>query len=198
MIKRDIIMIGASAGGIEPLKRIVADLSPDLQASVGVVVHLPAWHQSNLPDVLSAVGCLPAVEAVTDAILQPGTIYVAAPDFHLLLEPDGRIRNWRGPKENRHRPGINAAFRSAAVNYGPRVIGVVLSGILDDGATGLWWIKRFGGIAIVQDPLDCSYGDMPRAALEHVDIDYIATAAQLGRLLSDLTEEEVEDQTILR
>src|SRR3954451_21393511 len=164
---RDIIMIGTSAGGIEPLKQIVSNLPADLPASIFVVVHLPPWHRSALPSVLSRCGRLPASHPTSGELIRPGHIYVAQPDFHLLLDEENKIQLWRGPKENRHRPAINASFRSAAVNYRDRVIGVILSGMLDDGATGLWWIKHYGGVAVVQDPVQTQFPDMPCAALEH-------------------------------
>jgi len=108
----------------------------------------------------------------------------------MLLDEDSRIQLWRGPKENRHRPSINASFRSAAVNYRDRVIGVILSGMLDDGATGLWWIKQYGGVAVVQDPVETQFPDMPCAALEHVDVDHVVGAAEIGALLTRLSQEE--------
>jgi two-component system, chemotaxis family, protein-glutamate methylesterase/glutaminase len=183
-------MIGTSAGGIEPLKNIVADLPGNFAAAVFVIVHLPAWHRSELPSVLTNAGRLPASHPIPGEIVRPGHIYVAPPDFHMLLDEESRIQLWRGPKENRHRPSINASFRSAAVNYRDRVIGVILSGMLDDGATGLWWIKQYGGVAVVQDPIQTQFPDMPCAALEHVDVDHVAGAAEIGALLTRLSREE--------
>jgi len=183
-------MIGTSAGGIVPLKRIVSDLPKDLRMAVFVVVHVPAWHRSELPSVLSYNSQLPASHPTSGETIRPGHIYVAPPDYHMLLDDEDRIQLWRGPKENRHRPSINATFRSAAVNYRDRVVGVILSGMLDDGATGLWWIKQYGGVAVVQDPIETQFPDMPCAALEHVDVDYVAGAAKIGALLTDLSQEE--------
>src|SRR5437870_3187372 len=114
LVKRDTIVIGASAGGVEALQRLVAGLPKDLQASVFVVLHLPPWHRSNLPAILNAAGPLAADFAKHDQPVKPGHIYVAPPDYHLLTD-DSRAQLWRGPKENRHRPSINALFRSAAV-----------------------------------------------------------------------------------
>ncbi len=113
-------------------------------------------------------------------------IYVAPPDVHLLVE-DGRIDLWRGPKENRVRPAVNPLFRSAALAYRDRVIGVVLTGNLDDGAAGLWWVKKFGGITIVQDPEEAIFDEMPRNALEYVQADYVAPVGHISRLLVELT-----------
>ena len=182
MPTRDIIVIGASAGGISSLRNLVSHFPPNFPASVFVVVHQPAWHKSELPYLLTRAGNLPAEAPEQGQPIQHGRIYVAPPDRHLLLDRD-RIHLWRGPKENTHRPSINALFRSAAVACGPRVIGVVLSGLLYDGATGLWWIKRHGGIAMAQDPDDALFPDMPRAAMQTVDLDYVAPAVQLGRQL---------------
>jgi two-component system, chemotaxis family, protein-glutamate methylesterase/glutaminase len=188
--RRDIIMIGTSAGGVEPLKRLVADLPADLPAALFVILHLPPWHRSELPSVLSYSGRLPASHPVSGQLVRPGHIYIAPPDYHMLLDEENKIQLWRGPKENRHRPSINASFRSAAVNYRERVIGVVLSGMLDDGATGLWWIKHYGGLAIVQDPRETQFPDMPCAAMEHVDVDYVTAAAKIGALVNELSQEE--------
>ena len=186
----NIIVIGASAGEIEGLMELVAGLPRNLRAAIFVVVHQPAWHKSELPSVLSRTGDLPALHPAGGQAIDCGKIYVAPPDYHLLLERD-RVDLWRGPKENRHRPAVNPLFRSAAVAFGSRVIGVILSGFLDDGATGLWWIKRYGGIAVVQDPNDAQSPDMPVAALEHVDVDYVLPAAEIGRLLTKLTAKGV-------
>jgi two-component system chemotaxis response regulator CheB len=187
-LKRDIIVIGASAGGIPVLEQISAALPADLQASVFVTVHVPAGRRSELPAIISHRGRLRALHPVSGQPIVPGEIYIAPPDQHLLIEA-GHIELWRGPKENRHRPAINVTFRSAAINYGERVIGAVLSGVMDDGATGLWWIKRHGGLAVVQDPRDAEFPDMPCAALEHVAVDYVVGAPQLGPLLGALSRE---------
>jgi two-component system chemotaxis response regulator CheB len=185
-VNRDIVVIGASAGGLEALQQLVAGLPQDFGAAVLVVMHTPSWSPSQLPAVLSRSGKLPAVHPVHQQLIEPGHIYVAPPDYHLLTQ-DSRIQLWRGPKENRHRPAINVLFRSAAVAYGERVIGIVLSGSLDDGAAGLWWIKKQGGTCVVQDPSNARFPDMPRAALEHVNVDYIVRASEIGPLLADLT-----------
>lgn len=182
MPNRDIIVIGASAGGIESLRNLVSQFPRNFPASIFVVVHQPSWHKSELPYLLTRAGHLPAAIPEQGQSIQPGRIYVAPPDYHLLLDRD-RIHLWRGPRENTHRPSINALFRSAAVACGPRVAGVVLSGLLDDGATGLWWIKRHGGITMAQDPDEALFPDMPRAAMQTVDVDYVAAAPQLGRHL---------------
>jgi two-component system chemotaxis response regulator CheB len=117
-------------------------------------MHVPPWRDSLLPQILSRRGSLPAEHPAPGARIEHGRIYVAPPDYHLLLNPGDHIELWRGPKENNFRPSINTMFRSAAAAYGPRVTGVVLTGALDDGAAGLWWIKRMAGTAVVQDPAD--------------------------------------------
>src|SRR5215831_18020649 len=183
--KRDIIAISASAGGLEALKNLVAGLPADLPAALFVVVHTPPWHKSELPTIINCNGHLVALHPRSDELIQHGHIYVAPPDHHLLVEDD-HIDLWRGPKENRFRPAINALFRSVAVCCKERVIGVVLSGSLDDGAAGLWWIKHFGGTAVVQDPEEARNGDMPRSAMEHVHVDYVVRSTEMGSLLAEL------------
>ena len=139
-----------------------------------------------LDDILSRAGPLPAVMARNGERLRDGVIYVAPPDRHLLIEP-GTVRVTKGPKEHRFRPAVDPLFRSAAQVYGPAVIGVVLTGNLDDGTAGLWAIKQLGGTAIVQDPDDAECPSMPTHALAHVDVDYIVPLAELAPLLGQLT-----------
>src|SRR5437588_10453002 len=136
MPRHDIIVVGASAGGVEALKTLVGTLSPDLEASVFIVLHIPPQSPSLLPEILSRYGPLRAVQPKDGDPIVRGMIYVAPPDHHLLVERE-RIRVVRGPKENRHRPAVDPLFRSAALAYGPRVVGVVLTGALDDGTAGL-------------------------------------------------------------
>ncbi len=182
---RDIIVVGASAGGVEALQRLAAGLPSNLPAALFFVLHRPAGYNSELAEVLTRSGPLPAKEAVSEEVFEHGRIYLAPPDYHMLLEGD-RIQLWRGPKENRHRPAVNALFRSAAVAHGPRVIGVVLSGTLDDGTTGLWWIKRYGGLALVQHPESAAFPDMIYSALEHVEVDHIVKMEEMGGLIHTL------------
>lgn len=187
-MKRDIIVLGASAGGIEAISAVVRGLAADLAASVFVVVHVPPYAPSTLPHILGRAGPLGVVHARDGEAIEPHRIYVAPPDKHIILE-SGRMLVRRGPKENRFRPSIDALFRSAAYVYGSRVIGVVLSGVLDDGTSGLWSIKRLGGLAIVQSPEDAVHPEMPENAMEHVQIDHVSRAADLGPLLSRLVRE---------
>jgi two-component system, chemotaxis family, protein-glutamate methylesterase/glutaminase len=188
-VPRDLVVIGASAGGIETLREIAGGLSPDLPASVLVVVHLPPQSPGLIPRILSRSGPMPARHATDGEELQPGRIYVAPADFHMLVD-ERCIRLARGPRENLHRPAVDPLFRSAAVAYGPRAIGVVLSGALDDGTAGLSALKRCGGIAVVQDPEDALYASMPRSALRNVRVDHVVPRAAMAALLDRLTREE--------
>src|SRR5687768_11583472 len=162
-----IIVVGASAGGVTALQQFVSHLPADLDAALFVVLHIPAYAKSQLPDILSNAGPLKAVHPADGETVQKGIIYVAPNDHHLLLEGD-KVLVKKGPKENRFRPSIDALFRSAAVAYGKRTIGIVLSGLLNDGTSGLWAIKQSGGIAIIQSPDDAEYSEMPNNVKEYV------------------------------
>jgi two-component system chemotaxis response regulator CheB len=190
----DVVVVGASAGGIDALTRIVSRLPGDLPAAVFVVLHVSAGATSVLPAILTRHGRLPARHATSGEAIEPGTIYVAPPDHHLVLEA-GSIALSRGPRENRVRPAIDALFRSAAVAYGARVIGVVLSGYLDDGAAGLAVIKKHGGLAIVQDPDDAQCAGMPRAALEAVDADHVTQVDDAGPLIGRLVRTPLAERS---
>ena len=188
MNRKDIVVIGASAGGMEALARLVAGLPARMGASVFVVWHTAPGIKSVLPSVLSKAGPLPAAHAADGDPIEPGRIYVAPADHHMLLER-GYIRIARGPKENRFRPAIDPLFRSAAYVYGPRVIGVVLTGALDDGTAGLWTIKLRGGTAVVQEPSEALINSMPLNALANVEVDHQAPVAEIGPLLGRLAEQ---------
>lgn len=192
MAHRDIVVVGASAGGVEALGRLVRDFPEDLEAAVFVVLHLPAHAPSALPNILRRAGPLPAAQAVDGEPIQKGRVYVAAPNHHLLVR-SGRVHLTTGPTENGHRPAIDSLFRTAALTYGPRVIGVILSGNLDDGTAGLKVVKSRAGIAIVQDPADALYAAMPTSAIEHVDVDHVLPLADIGAMIVRLIEEVVED-----
>src|SRR5947199_4217672 len=185
MPRRDIVVIGASAGGIEALGGLVRHLPADLGAAVLVVLHLAPEHKSVLPRILSSAGPMPAKHAHNGEALVPNCIYVARPDHHLLLH-ESHIRVIRGPRENGHRPAIDPLFRTAAYTYGPRVIGVVLTGRLDDGTSGLQAVKECGGLAIVQDPADAEHPSMPRSALRSVKVDRTAPLGELGKAIMEL------------
>ena len=178
-----VVVIGASAGGVRALSRLVEDLPRRFPAPILVVQHVGS-HPSILPALLSK-GPLDAVHASEGARLVPGTIVVAPPDHHMLIE--GRsIHLVRGPKENHARPAIDPLFRSAAESYGAGAIGVLLTGLLDDGTAGLQSIKQAGGIAVVQDPNDAEAPSMPASALRYVEIDHCVPLAAMGALLADL------------
>jgi len=181
-----IIVIGASAGGVQALLELARVLPPDLSAAIFIVQHIPAYATSYLAELLDKAGPLPARHPQHGEPIQPGTIYVAPPDHHLLLAQD-QVLVTRGPKENHFRPSIDALFRSAAYTYGSRVIGVVLTGYLDDGTSGLWTIQRLGGVTIIQDPHDAYADAMPLSALEYIKPDYLVTLAELSSLLQHLT-----------
>ncbi|SFW86983.1 chemotaxis protein CheB [Amycolatopsis australiensis] len=183
--QRDVVVVGASAGGVEALRQVVRSLSADLPAAVLVVMHLAPGAPTALPQILGRAGPLRAVAAAHAAPLTAGVIHVAPPDHHLLLD-DGALMLSHGPTENGHRPAINATFRSAAVAAGPRVIGVILSGALHDGAAGLGAIVERGGLAMVQDPSDALYPGMPESALARVTTDHVYPADVLGKVLDRL------------
>lgn len=189
----DLIVIGASTGGVEALMQIVRDLPRSLPAAIMVTLHIPAQGPSRLPDILSRAGVLPAVHPYDGQPIEPGRIYIAPPDLHLLAEP-GRVRLSRGPRENRARPACDPLFRSAARAYGPRVVGVILTGALDDGTAGLRAIKRRGGIAIVQDPEEALIASMPASALQYVKVDYCVPLTKMPALLVRLASEPAEQE----
>ena len=186
MAGHDIIVVGASAGGVEALQTLVGGLPCDLRAALFVVVHIPAGSRSVLPTILSRAGPLPAVHAVDGETIQQKCVYIARPDHHLVLE-HGYVRVSHGPTENRFRPAIDVLFRSAAYAYGLRVIGVILTVQLDDGTAGLWAVKDRGGLAIIQDPQDAVYSYMPLSAMQHVSVDYCLPLAEVAPMLEHLT-----------
>ncbi len=189
----DIIVIGASAGGVEALTQLVADLPPDLPAAIFVVVHFPAWGKSLLPQLLDREGSFRANHAKNDEKIEYGRIYVAPPDYHLLVKR-GYIRLVQGPKENNARPAVDPLFRTAARAYKRRVVGVVLSGTLDDGTAGLMDLKRQGGVAVVQDPTDAFFSGMPKSAIEHADVDFILPLSSIAPALVRLAHETVAEE----
>lgn len=194
MRTRHIVVVGASAGGIEALRELVANLPASFPAPVCIVLHTSPQSPGILDTILSRAGPLPAANVRDRERLKPGHIYVAPPDCHLLVEP-GIIRVSKGPRENRFRPAVDPLFRSAAQVYGPQAIGVVLTGNLDDGTAGLWALKQLGGIAIVQHPDDAMFPDMPRNAMSHVQVDYAVPLAEIAGLLVQLTDGSVSDPT---
>jgi two-component system, chemotaxis family, protein-glutamate methylesterase/glutaminase len=189
MSNRDIIVIGGSSGATAPLKELLSRLPADLPAAVFIVLHIPSHGIGILSTVVSAAGKLPVRQAEDGLKIENGHVYLAAPDHHLLLV-DGHMILDRGTHENMVRPAVDPLFRSAALHYGPRVIGLVLSGLLSDGAAGLNAVKRCGGVAVVQDPRDAIADDMPLRALETTTVDLCVPSARLGDLLSDLAREQ--------
>lgn len=177
-----IIVIGASAGGVETLTQLVKLLPRELDAAVLVVLHFPSYGTSVLPSILSRAGTLPAKHPEDGEALRSGHIYVAPPDYHLVVEP-GRVRLSHGPRENGHRPAIDPLFRSAAMAYQRRVIGVILTGMSDDGTAGLAMVKQKGGIAIAQDPEEALFNGMPTSAIANVAIDYVLPIAEIASVL---------------
>ena len=192
MTGHDIIVVGASAGGVEALVTLVGSLPADLPAAVFIVLHIPAQCPSVLPDILARSGPLVALHAEDGDAIELGKIYVAPPDHHLLIVHES-IQITHGPKENRHRPAVDPLFRSAATAYKQRVIGVVLTGSLDDGSAGLLAIKQCGGLTVVQDPEDALYPSMPQHAIEHVAVDYVLPLLEIGVLLGRLTRVPVQE-----
>ncbi len=190
-----LVVIGASAGGIEALVQLVGALPADFPAAVCIVTHIPAHTDSRLPQILSRAGPLPASHPADGEHFQAGHIYCAPADHHLLIEGDLLLIR-RGPTENRFRPSIDALFRSAAYMHRERVIGVVLSGLLDDGTSGLWSIKRLGGVTVVQHPEDALYDSMPLSALQQVEVDHIVRAEDLAAKLTALLAEPAHAQTV--
>lgn len=191
-MNRNLVVIGGSAGGLEALRVILGGLPKDFPASICVVIHIAADSPNIMGDILRRAGPLDAVVIKTREALKPGTIYLPCPDHHLLLEPLRAVAS-RGPRENRFRPAIDPLFRSAASAYGPRVIGVVLSGGMDDGSAGLWAVKRLGGLAIVQDPQDALVRSMPQNAIHRVSPDHVLPAARIAAVLDRSVREDLVD-----
>lgn len=198
----DIIVVGASAGGVEVLCQLVSSLPQDLPAAIFIVLHVPAHGTSVLPSILNraiarkhktAATHLQAIHPKGDEVIEHGKIYVAPSDRHLLVK-NGYVHLTMGPKENSHRPAVDPLFRTAARVYGKRVVGVVLSGLLDDGTAGLAAIKQQGGVAVVQDPDEAMYSGMPRSAIENVDVDRVLPIADIVTFLSEIAAAPVSEE----
>ncbi len=198
----DIIVVGASAGGVEVLSQLVSSLPQDLPAAIFIVLHVPAHGTSVLPSILNraitrkyktTTTHLQAIHPKDGEKIEHGKIYVAPPDRHLLIK-DGYVHLAMGPKENSHRPAVDPLFRTAARIYGKRVVGVVLSGLLDDGTAGLASIKQRGGVAVAQDPDEAMYSGMPRSAIENVDVDRVLPIAGIATFLSEIVSTPVSKE----
>jgi two-component system chemotaxis response regulator CheB len=194
MQRKDIVVVGTSTGGIDALRLLVSELPDDFKAAVFVTLHVAPYSLGILPEILERAGPLPAANARDWERIEPGRIYVAPPDQHLLVEPTGHVRVTRGPRENRFRPAIDPLFRSAAHAFGPRVVGVILTGWLDDGTAGLWAVKERGGTAVVQNPEEAFAPSMPLNAIKHVEVDHIVPLREIAPLLVRLTEAEADEE----
>jgi two-component system chemotaxis response regulator CheB len=187
--RRDLVVIGASAGGVEVLTRVVKDLPSDLPAAICIVLHVAPGSPSLLAHILGRAGTMPCRSARDGERLREGVILVAPPDHHLAIE-DSQVRLSVGPRENGHRPAVDVLFRSAARALDSRVVGVVLSGTRDDGAAGLAVIKANGGGTIVQDPRDAMYAGMPASAIANVSVDAIVPATLLASTIAAMVRGE--------
>ena len=188
-----LVVVGSSAGGMAALKQLIAQLPKDFPAPVFIVNHMSADTTGEaLVKVLNESSSLVCEHAHDEQVFRAGHVYLAPSDQHMLVVKD-RILVTKGARENRARPAIDPLFRSAAVAYGNRVIGIILTGYLDDGTSGMMAIKRCGGVCIAQDPDDAAYPDMPRSVMANVGADYCLPIAEMGALLSDLVERELPE-----
>ncbi len=198
MANRDIVAIGTSAGGVEALLFLARHVPREFPASIVVTIHLPRYARSGLDQLLSRVGPLPAVFASDGEKPNKGRIYIAPPDRHLLLDGD-RLSLGEGARENNSRPAIDPMLRSAGVCCGPRTVGVVLTGTLGDGASGLWALGQCGGITVVQDPRDAAFAEMPLTALNRVKPEHVVRLADMPALLISLVHQPAgESQPVPR
>jgi len=180
------IVIGASAGGIQVLQQILSGFPRDFGASVLIVIHTAA-RDGHLSEVLARSAHMVATDAEHGKHIKRSQIYVAPPDHHFMVD-DSHVVLSRGPKVNRHRPAIDPLFESAAKAFRKRLIGVVLTGYLDDGTAGLAAVKAYGGISVVQDPKDAVAPNMPRSALRNVSVDYCLPGSEIAPLLIQLVD----------
>ncbi|MBD2041943.1 chemotaxis protein CheB [Microcoleus sp. FACHB-672] len=189
----DIIVIGASAGGVDALSKLVRKLPSQLPAAIFIVLHMSANSRSLMADILNRAGALKAMPAKDGDVIEHGHIYIAPPNHHLLIKP-GYIRLSQGPKENCHRPAVDPLFRTAARAYGQRVVGVILSGTLDDGTAGLIAVKSCGGVAIVQNPEEAMFSGMPKSAINNVSVDHVLPITEIAAQLVQLADQLVHDE----
>jgi two-component system chemotaxis response regulator CheB len=185
LARKSIVVIGASAGGVEALQKLIPSLPPDLPASVLVVLHMSPESTPSLANILGTRASITVTDAIDGEQLEHGHVYIAVPNHHLQVER-GRVRVVAGPRENRHRPAIDSLFRTAAVAYGSEVIGIVLTGLLDDGSVGLALIKQAGGTTIVQDPDDAMFAPMPRNAILTSTPDFVLPLVEIPQTIVKL------------
>ena len=191
-----IIVVGTSAGGMNALIELVSQLKDDMDTAVFIVMHLSGTGISDfLVHRLQPHTSFICKLAIDEEPVQRGRIYIAMPRVHLLVKND-QILLGRGPEENRWKPSIDVLFRSAAVAYNSRCIGIILTGLLDDGTAGMYAIMRSGGISIVQDPNEAEYPDMPLSVLEHMDVSYCTTLENMGNIIADILQTSPEEKII--
>jgi len=195
MANRDLVVIGGSAGGIEALQQVLGALREELDAAILIVLHTSNHAGSLLPQIMQRASKLPAIHPKDWTQIEKGTIYVAPPDCHMIVEGEF-LRVIQGPRENLHRPAIDPLFRSAASCHGRRVIGIILTGSLDDGTAGLMLVRARGGAAIVQDPKDALFSSMPQSALEQVPDALVLPLQKIPEMVVRLTREEIPDETV--
>jgi two-component system, chemotaxis family, protein-glutamate methylesterase/glutaminase len=188
MSSKNVVVVGASAGGVDAVRKLISLLPVDLPAAVFVTLHLEERSQLFLPDILGQPNGLPVVHPWEETLILDGHVYVAPPDHHLIVTPH-TTRLSHGPKENLRRPCINTTFRSAVDSHAERVIGVLLSGLLDDGVSGLWEVQQRGGVTIVQDPEEAVFKSMPENAIRAVRVQHILPIAEIASLIASIVKE---------
>jgi two-component system chemotaxis response regulator CheB len=191
-----VFAVGASAGGIEALLTIVQQLPADFPAPILIVVHISPDSPGYLPDIMAQNGRLPATNSIDGTIIENGRIYFAPPDRHLVVDKYGKLHTPRGPRENYSRPAIDPLFRSVALGFGERSVGIVLSGGLNDGAAGLRAVKLCGGTTIIQDPSDAIFNSMPLNAMRNTTIDYCLPASEIGSQMSKLAQQRPTEKPV--
>jgi two-component system chemotaxis response regulator CheB len=196
MAGHDIIVIGASAGGVEALTQLVQHLPSDLPAALFVVIHIPSHSHSVLPAIINRNSALHAYHPKDYDAIHSGLVYIAPPNMHLLVK-NGFVRLTLGPRENGHRPAIDPLFRTAARSYGKQAVGVILTGTLDDGTAGLAAVKMRGGVTIVQSPEEAMYSSMPRSAIEHVQVDHVLPIEQIASMIVQLAHTPVYESDVV-
>jgi len=194
MIHRELVVVGTSAGGIEALQRLLRSLPSNFDATLLIVLHTSSHGGSLLPEIFQRASWMPVTHPADGEVIRKKHVYVAPPDFHMIVEGN-LLRVIQGPRENLHRPAIDPLFRSAAASWGRKVIGVILTGLLDDGTSGLMVVRAQGGAAIVQDPATAMFSSMPESALEQVpDAQVLPLSGIPGALQALLGEPLAEDE----